>query len=235
MSTSVSTRTETASATSAAWSGNEKKKPPARWRAARLSRRVPYLLLGVILVVACAAAAVVVSTRLGDRQPVLMLARPVSVGQLLSTPDLRRVSMPIDSGFEVIPVTESSTVLGRPVAYSLPAGTLLTRVVLGASAMPPTGQAVVGVGLAAGQFPPGLALGSRVAVLVSATNAPGASGSSIAAPVEQWSATVVDIAASTTDRQTTVVSLVLPDTDARLLGAVQDERVNLLVLNGGER
>jgi hypothetical protein len=235
MSTPVSTRSESPSATPGGWAKSDKKKPPARWKAVRLSRRIPYLLLGVILVVACAAAAVIVSTRLGDRQSVLMLARSVSVGQLLSTPDLRRVSMPTDVGFEVIPVTESSTVLGQPVAYSLPAGTLLTRVALGASATPPAGQAVVGVGLGAGQFPPGLALGTRVAVLVSATNAFGTSGSTVAAPVEQWTATVVDIAASTTDRQASVVSLVLLDADARLLGAVPDEQVNLVVLNGGDR
>lgn len=234
MSTPISTRPESASAMPEAWSQNDKK-PPARWKAVRLSRRIPYLLLGVILVVACAAAAVIVSTRLGDRQSVLMLARPVAVGQPLSTLDLRRVPMPTDIGFEVVPAAESSTVLGQPVAYSLPAGTLLTRVALGTPAIPPVGQAVVGVSLGAGQFPPALALGTRVAVLVSAPNTLGTSESAVAAPAEQWTATVVDIAASTADRQVTVVSLILPDADARLLGAVPDELVNLVVLNGGDR
>lgn len=57
MSTPVSTRSDGASATPGVWSPSDKKKPPARWKAVRLSRRVPYLLLGVILVVACAVAA----------------------------------------------------------------------------------------------------------------------------------------------------------------------------------
>ena len=223
MTTPVSTRPESASAAPDVWSQKTgTKKTSARWKAARLSRRIPYLVLGSILVVACAAAAVIVSTQLGDRQSVLMLARPVSVGQLLSTQDLRRVSMPTDSGADVIPAAESSTVLGHPVAYSMPAGTLITRVLLGAPAIPPAGQAVAAVGLTAGQFPPTLAPGTRVAVLVSAATAgtPSTSGSTVAAPVGQWTATVVEIEASPTDRQTTVVSLLLPDDDARLLGAV---------------
>lgn len=240
MSTPVSTRPENASATSEAWSqGSGAKKPPARWKAARLSRRVPYLLLGSILVVACAAAAMVVSTQLSDRQSVLMLAHPVSVGQLLSTQDLQHVSMPTDIGADVVPAAESPTVLGRPVAYSMPAGTLITRVLMGAPAIPPAGEAVAAVGLSAGQFPPLLAPGSRVAVLVSAASSTagtsGGSGSTVAAPIAQWVATVVEMGASPTDQQTVVVSLLLPDDEARQLGAVPDGQVNLVALSGGDR
>jgi hypothetical protein len=240
VSTPVSTRPENASATPGAWSqGSGTKKPSTRWKAARLSRRIPYLLLGSILVIACAAAAMVVSTQLGDRQSVLMLAHPVSVGQLLSTQDLRHVSMPTNVGADVVPAAESSTVLGRPVAYSMPAGTLITRVLVGAPAIPPAGQAVAAVGLAAGQFPPALASGTRVAVLVSAASsssgAPGVSGSTVVAPIAQWVATVVEVGASPTDQQTTVVSLLLPEDEARQLGAVPDGQVNLVALSGGGR
>jgi hypothetical protein len=233
VSTPVSTRPE--NATSGTWpppAGG--KKQSGRWKAVRLSRRIPYLLLGGILVVACTAAAVVVSTQLGDRGSVLMLARSVSVGQLLSSQDLRHVSIPADVGVDVVPAAESSTVLGRPVAYSMPAGTLLTRVVMGAPAIPAVGQAVAAVGLGAGQFPPTLSPGARVAVLVSAAEAPLSSGSA-AAPVAQWVATVVDVGASATDQQTTVVMLLLPDDDARALAVVPDGQVNLVAVSGGGR
>jgi hypothetical protein len=236
VSTPVSTRPENVSATPGAWSHpTGEKKQPERWKAARLSRRIPYLLLGSILVVACAAAAVVVSTQLGDRRSVLMLARSVSVGQFLSSQDLRHVSMPTGIGVDVVPAAESSTVLGRPVAYSMPAGTLLTRVVMGAPAMPPAGQAVAAVGLGAGQFPPALAPGARVAVLVSAADTPTSSGSTVAAPIAQWTATVMEIGASTTDQQTTVVMLLLPDEDARRLATVPDGQINLVAVSGGDR
>jgi hypothetical protein len=237
VSTPVSTLPEGASAAPGAWpQAAGKKKPLKRWNAARPARRVPYLLLGSILVVACAAAAVVVTMGLDNRQAVLMLARPVAVGQLLSAQDLRQTAMPTDTQVQAVPAAESSTVLGRPVAYSLPAGTLLTRFVIGAPATPAAGQAEAAVGLTAGQFPPSLASGARVAVLVSVASPPaGTSGSTVAPPVAQWTATVAEIGASRTEQQTTVVTLLLPDDDARRLATVPDEQINVVALSGGGR
>ncbi|MPZ79677.1 MAG: flagellar biosynthesis protein FlgA [Actinophytocola sp.] len=198
---------------------------------------MPYLLLGVILVVACAAAAMVVSTQVDDRRSVLVLARPVSVGQLLSTQDLRQVAISTDVGLDAVPAGDSATVLGHPVAYSLPTGALLTRGSVGAPAIPATGQAVAAVALTAGQFPPALAPGARVAVLVSATSStagtPSTNESAVAAPVAQWAAMVVDVGASGADQQTTVVSLQLAEVDARQLAVAPTGQIDLVVLSGG--
>lgn len=238
MSTPVSTRREDASTPSGVWSQRGgKKEPPPRWKAVRPSRRIPYLLLGIILVVACAAAAVVVSLRVDHRESVLMLARPVTVGQILSNKDLRQVAMSTDIGLDAVPVTESSSVLGHPVAYSLPAGALLTRGSVGAPAIPTAGHAVAAVGLTAGQFPPALARGARVAVLVSATSstasAPGTNDTTVVKPIAQWVATVVDIGASGTDQHTTVVSLQLPEADARQLATAPTGQISLVAMSGG--
>jgi tight adherence protein C len=111
-----------------------------------------------------------VSTRLDDRQSVLILAHPVSVGQLLSARDLRQAALSKD--VDVVPASESSTVLGRPLAYSLPAGTWLSRIIIGAPATPAAGQAEAAMGLTDGQFPPSLVAGARVAVLDQLNAAP---------------------------------------------------------------
>ena len=68
--------------------------------------------------------------QLGDRESVLALARPVAVGQILTAQDLKQVSMATDSGMDVMPASSASTVVGQPVAFSLRAGSLVTRSVL---------------------------------------------------------------------------------------------------------
>ncbi|WP_220817025.1 SAF domain-containing protein [Amycolatopsis echigonensis] len=186
--------------------------------------------------IACAAAAVIVSIQLDNRQPVLVLARPVTVGHLLSAPDFRQVSVSADVGLDAVPAAESSTVVGRPAAFSLPAGTLLTRGSLGPPAIPVDGQAIAAVALKAGQFPPALAPGARVAVLVSSGSASTGTASSnpgqVAVPIAQWTATVSDVGAGP-DPQSTVVSLQLPEANARQLAAAPAGQVSLVALSGG--
>ncbi|MFD2414832.1 hypothetical protein [Amycolatopsis pigmentata] len=194
-------------------------------------------MLGVVLVVGCAAAAVIVSMQIDHRQSVLVLARPVNVGHVLSTQDLRQVAIAVDVGLDAIPSAESSTVVGRPVAYSLPGGALVTHGSVGAPAVPTQGQAVAAVGLKAGQFPPALARGARVAVLISAASStvgtPSTSGTTVAAPIAAWTANVADVNGSAQDQQTTVVSLQLPEVDARQLAVAPVGQISLVALSGG--
>ncbi len=197
----------------------------------RRRRRVPYLLLGVVLVVGCAVAGLLAGARVGSREPVLVLARAVTVGQVLSSADLREVRIsaePVDT----IPAGSKGSVIGRPVAYSLPAGTVLSRAAVGAAQVPPPGSAIAAVALKAGQFPTGLAAGSRVAVIV----APNASAVSTASPraATSWDATVVALQSRDTD-QTTVVSLQLAAADARALAAAPAGQVGIITVNGAGR
>ncbi|PWG13292.1 flagellar biosynthesis protein FlgA [Streptomyces sp. V2] len=190
-------------------------------------RRLPYLLVGVLLVVGCTAGGVLVATQAGAQEPVLVLARPVSVGQVLSGRDLREESVAAE-GLALVPVRSRSAVVGRPVAYSLPAGTPLTKSVLGPADIPPAGQAVAAVALKAGQFPPGIRPGSRVSVVQApAENTP-------SAPPASWSATVTDVHADDTG-QTTVLSLLLPRTGARELAAAPAGRLGVVTEHGDGR
>ncbi len=207
--------------------------PPAtRLTGARRRRRVPYLLLGVVLVVGCAAAGLLAGARVGSRTPVLVLARPVTVGQVLAAADVREVRIAAD-GVDTVPAGERDRVLGRPVAYSLPAGTVLTRAAVGAAQVPPPGSAIAAVSLKAGQFPTGLSAGSRVTVVVApATSA--ASTASSGAAASSWEATVVAVAARDND-QTTVLSLQLTEEDARALAAAPAGQIGVVTVNGAGR
>ncbi|GHE44019.1 hypothetical protein GCM10018785_12000 [Streptomyces longispororuber] len=64
---------------------------------------MPYLLLGVLLVLGCATGGVLLTLKLGDRVTVLVLKRPVSVGQELRVSDLREASIARNSGIDVVP------------------------------------------------------------------------------------------------------------------------------------
>jgi hypothetical protein len=192
---------------------------------------LPYLLLGVVLVVGCAAVGLLAGARVGSRTPVLVLARPVTVGQVLSSADLRQVRISSD-GVDAVPAGSKDSVVGRPVAYSLPAGTVLSRAALGAAQVPPPGQAIAAVALKAGQFPTGLSAGSTVAVVV----APASSSVSTASSggTNSWGATVVAVQARDTD-QTTVVSLQMAEDDARALTAAPAGQIGVVTVNAGGR
>nr|MDT0667371.1 hypothetical protein [Micromonospora sp. DSM 115978] len=140
---------------------------------------------------------------------------------VLAAEDVREARVSVD-GVDTVPAAARDSVLGRPVAYSLPAGTVLSPAAVGDAQVPPPGEAIAAVALKAGQFPTGLSAGSRVAVVV----APAASAVSTAPSDEarSWPATVVAVQVQDTE-QTTVVSLQLAEADARELAAAPAGRV----------
>jgi len=193
-------------------------------------RQLPYLLMGVLLVLGCTVGGAVVAAQVGDQEPVLVLARPVTVGQVLSEHDLREVSVSSDRAMTFVPVRARGAVLGRPVAYSLPAGILLTQDVLGPSRVPPAGEAVAALGLKAGQFPPEVQSGSRVTIVV----APDKNGAATQAETSAWSATVTDVRSDAAG-QTAVLSLLMAEADAREVAAVAADRIGVVTVHGDGR
>jgi hypothetical protein len=189
-------------------------------------------MLGALLIVVCAAGGVFAATQLGDRDSVLALARPVSVGQILTAQDLKQVSMAADSGMDIMPASAASTVVGQPVAFSLPVDALVTRSMLGAPKIPAQGQAIAAVGLKSGQFPPDLSPGTTVAVLT--TPGQGTTTESTTEQNSSWTAVVTGIAISEPE-QTTVVSLQLSESDARALASAPAGQLSLVAIAGGGR
>jgi hypothetical protein len=207
-------------------------RPPSRVAAAPRRRNVPYLLVGVLLVLVCAGGGVVAAQALGGRMSVLALARPVAAGHALSAGDVRAVEMASGSGVDLIPAVSVSTVVGRPVAFTLPAGSLLTRAVLGPAQVPAAGEAVAAVGLKPGQFPPDVQAGARVTVVVSAGTDAGAAGGGGLAAGTSWTGVVVGVTGGGGE-QTTVVSVRMSEADARAVAAAPAGRLTVVVLGGG--
>jgi hypothetical protein len=198
-------------------------------------RSIPHLLVGALLVLACAVCGVLWSLAASDRQPVLALAREVAVGQVLSTADLREVSIVGDPGVSTVAASQASTVVGRTMATSLPAGSLLTPEVLSATLVPGPGQAIAALALKPGAFPPELAPGAQVVVVLVPAPSTGSS-SAFASPnvPSAWQATVTSVTARA-DEQVTIVSLQLAETAARQVAAVPAGQLSVVMLPGGRR
>ncbi|MBW4717373.1 SAF domain-containing protein [Saccharothrix obliqua] len=204
------------------WVGNGRKRLP-------LHRSVPHLLLGVLLVLACAGGFVVISLHSGDRRAVLSLARDVAVGQVLAMQDLRQVDVAVDPGVAVVDADRAATVVGRPLATSLSAGTLLTPGAVGGAVVPVEGQALAALALKPGQFPPEVTAGARVSVVF----VPGQAGSATGPPAGggmAWPAVVTGVTAAV-NGQAAVVSVQMAEAAARQVAAVSVGQLAIVLLS----
>lgn len=225
------------SSTGAPWvAGGATQNTFSRLRA-RNRRSIPHLLLGALLVLACATGFVVIWLTSGNRQSVLALARGVAVGHMLSTQDLQQVNVAVDPGVSVVDADQTASVVGKTMSTSLPAGSLLTPDAITASLLPGPGQAIAALALKTGQFPPEISPGSHVLVVFVPAQAGVASTSprSGDAPWE-WPAVVTGVSAPANE-QTTVVSVELGESAARQVAAVPSGQLSVVLLAtaGGER
>src|ERR1700694_2196444 len=137
--------------------------------------------VGVRVVVVCALGFATAWLRVGGRQPVLVLADSAPAGHVLAATDLRTVQLSADSVLTPVLASSEASVLGRSLAVPLVPGSLLSPADLGPSTVPPPGQAMVGLALKPGQYPPELTVGDAVEVVSSP--APSAAASSAVAPL----------------------------------------------------
>jgi hypothetical protein len=208
------------------------KKPASRLRGTKRRRSVPHLLLGALLVLACAAAFLLVSLNSGNRETVLALARPVAVGQVLTAQDLKQVNIAVDPGVSVVDASQAASVVGKTLSASLPAGALLTLDAVSGAGVPATGQAIAALSLKAGQFPVEVSPGAHVSVVF----VPGQAGAALASPptpdsTTVWPAVVTSVT-SPPNQQITVVSVQLSQAAARQIAAVPAGQLSIVMLPG---
>ncbi|HEX3794637.1 MAG TPA: SAF domain-containing protein [Acidimicrobiales bacterium] len=165
-------------------------------------RQLPLVVVGVLLVVGCALAFTDASLHLGSREEVLVVARPLEAGQVLTTGDLRAVRVSTGGGLDAVLVGEESNVLGRRVAVPLVAGAMLTTTEVGNA--PPVGSSseVVAVGLKAGSYPPDLTPGDRVQVVPVASSSSGSPGTVTSGSPLGATVLAVEVAAADSDNPT---------------------------------
>lgn len=134
-------------------------------------RNVPWMVLGVILVIGGALVFAAVASAMAGRQAVLAMAHAVPAGQVVQDDDLVVVNLASDGNLRAIAAGDRHTVVGQTAALDLIEGTLVTRDHLGAGSGPGEGKAVIGLALAPGQVPSSeLAPGDRVEVLDTGAN-----------------------------------------------------------------
>ncbi|OXM59580.1 hypothetical protein CF165_47110 [Amycolatopsis vastitatis] len=193
---------------------------------------MPHLVAGVLLVVLCAGGAVWWTTSAQARTPTLAVARPVTVGHVLTSADLSTVDVSASPGTAFVPADEAASVLGRPMATSLGPGALLTPDAVGTAKLPAVGRAIVAVGVKPGQFPPELTAGTPLTVIVTATATQPTTTVSSPAAGTSWPATTVGVAPAATD-ETTVVSLEATTADAVALAQVPAGQLALVMRPAG--
>lgn len=134
-----------------------------------VGRRVhlPMILVGVLLVVGCALAFGVLAQRLADQQPVLVLARPLERGAVLTAADLAIAQVSADTVVRTIAPDDRARLLGNTLLTALPAGSLISPelVAPGAVDVGPNAR-TVGLALEPGGYPvASLAAGDTVSVV----------------------------------------------------------------------
>jgi hypothetical protein len=174
----------------------------------------------VLLVVGGALAFADASLHQGSREEVLVVTEPLAAGQVVQSGDLGTVRVSTGSGLQVVPVSEETSVVGRPASVPLVAGALLTSAEVGTSAPVGSGSDVVALGLKAGQYPPDLASGDRVQVVPVATSSSGTSSGSASAGSPVFATVLAIEMASAASDGPTVFSLQVSTSDADEVAAL---------------
>jgi hypothetical protein len=190
-------------------------------------RRNPvYIVAGGFLVVVLALAFMWIQLRSDQTVSVLVVARPVSAGQVITGADVRVATVVPDPSVGVVASSRADSVVGRTAAVPLVAGALLSPDQVGPAAWPAAGEAVVALPVKAGRIPAGIAPGAKVRILTVATDAAGASAATGAQAGAL--ATVVQVAADVDSSGTVVVSLLLRAADAGVAAAGGEATLVLL-------
>lgn len=207
---------------------------PFRLEPPRRRVQVPQLLVAVFLVAVSALAAVVLFSRAAAREPVLALASPVERGQVVASADLMVVYVATDDPIASLAGEAASGLVGLTAVADLEAGTILTSAHFVVRSLLDSGEGVVGLALAPGEYPtPLLAPGDMVDVVLTDGGTPeaGASGSGLVVSAAE----VFDVAELGTQGQR-FISLRMPaEAAAEVARAAAGGRVRLVLVAGTER
>lgn len=188
---------------------------------------VPWVLGGLLVIVGCALGFGVLAQGLADRQPILVLARPVARGTVLTDADLAVAQIAADPGVNVVAAGDRSTLVGRTLLTAMPQGSVITPDVVAPGAIDiGPGSRTVGLALEPGAYPTSsLAPGDVVSVV--ATTAGGS--------ILDDSGTVLDVQPAIEGSSELLVSVVVDVTTAARIAAAAAQNQVRLVLHGAGR
>lgn len=141
-------------------------------------RRPQWVLAGVVLVVGAMIGFGLWSTSLGHRREVLVAARELPAGHVVTDQDLRTVRIGTSDSVAIVSAANRGRILGKTTRMTVPSGGFLSPDEVTAGSAVADGKAVVGVVLAPGAVPAGgVRVGDRV-VVISAPTGTSATGES---------------------------------------------------------
>ncbi|MBW3069593.1 MULTISPECIES: SAF domain-containing protein [unclassified Actinomyces] len=200
----------------------------SRLPSAPRERRPLLAALAVLLIVGGALLAGLLATRADHRVEVLVAARTVRAGQVITDEDL--ASTPVSSTLgTLIQATQAEQVIGHTARVEIAEGQLLDTSQLLTSPLPGAGSQVVGVSLESGRFPAGgLAAGDVVDVV-------DINGGSITVGSAQVLTAVSSSGSSNDWTSGCVLSLIVSSADAPKLAAANASGSIAVVLTASDQ
>jgi len=193
--------------------------PAATNRRRPVARNRGRIGAGVFTIALSGLLAVLVYGNVGERQPVLAVARTVDPGQVITSADLRVVRVAADADVQTVAASERASVVGQRASVRLLAGSVLIPGAVTKRDVVGGGASVIGAIVKPGQYPLGLRAGDEVDVLV-------IGGPSGDRPVR---AVIADVSSSTGAAGTAISLAVPPDAASRLALAGSEGRLLLMV------
>jgi hypothetical protein len=136
----------------------------------RARRRIPEMLLGLLLVTSGALGGVLVFQRSNDRTVVVGSARDLQRGTLLTRSDVIAVEVGALPAGAATQAGNAGVLLGQRLLVDLPAGVPISPQVVTPDELLGPSEALIPVALDPGAVPSGLGLGDAVRVVISFPN-----------------------------------------------------------------
>ena len=200
-------------------------------------RRRPWQIgLGIALVVLCGAIGATVFQSSAKRVSVVIAARNLPAGTVLTPADLATGSLPASDNITAMSASGINVLVGQQLAVPTTRGQLMVRAMV--STHPPlaAGSEVVGILLKGDQIPSvPIVVGDRVQVIAVSTPGEASSGSSTVGTSLVASATVLAIgpASSTQTQYVADLSLEIPATSApKVAGYAAADQIAITLTTG---
>lgn len=134
--------------------------------ARRGQRRTRRLVFGALLIVVCAVLGYFAWQQVSTTESVVATRTLIPKGSVITRDELTVRQVNADSGLQVIPSTQVSSLIGRQAASDIPAGSIVPTGATASGPMAKDGQSLVGILVKPGGAPiTGMEPGSRVRML----------------------------------------------------------------------
>jgi hypothetical protein len=168
---------------------------------------------GLLVAALALGVFVALTPRTAKSETVLVADRPIAAGSQITAADLSTVTVTARNGLAVIPAGQEPQILGRPAALALVAGQPLAPADVGA---PAAAAEEVGLALSAGEYPPNLAVGEAVQVVI---GQPGQAGPVLGSTGRSIGAVVVTVSQSASKPDGALVTVAVAPGDAQTVAA----------------